>query len=147
MGFGVSGATAIIFIGLLVGSVTLYTAADASFEKVEEATSERGERLLERGNVAINITLAQFEANQGITLRVENTGTEPLSVNGTTVLVNNSYRSTAGATVLGTTGTHTDLWMPGEVLEVTYGDQYAPTRLTVATAYGVAESTNVTVVP
>jgi len=144
MGFGASGATAIIFLGLLVGSVTLYTTADATVEQVDDAADRRGERLLDRRNVAINVTQATFEANQGTTIRVENTGSEELSVNETTVLVNNSYRSTADATVIGSGNTHTDLWMPGETLELNYTDQYAPNRVTVATEYGVTESRNVT---
>jgi len=144
MGFGASGATAIIFLGLLVGSVTLYTTADATLEQVDEAADQRGERLLDRRNVAINVTEATYEANQGTTIRVENTGSEELSVNETTVLVNNSYRSTADATVVGAGGTPTDLWMPGETLELNYTDQYAPNRVTVATEYGVTESRNVT---
>ena len=50
MGFGVSGASAIIFLGLLIGGVTLYAAVDATAEQLDEAHDSNQERLLDRTN-------------------------------------------------------------------------------------------------
>lgn len=146
MGFGVSGASAIIFLGVLIGAVTLYSTVDATQERLDDARDESRERLLDRANTEISITNASWEdgGSNALTVAVENTGATTLSVDATTVLVDNDYRSTASGTVDG--DADTDLWEPGETLRLTLSEPSAPTRVSAVTAYGVADATNVTVV-
>lgn len=143
MGFGASGASAIIFLGLLVGSVTLYSAADAAYEQFDEARDEDRERLLDRTNTAFNVTKATYSTSSNdLTIEAVNTGSTALSVNETTVLVDNTHNSTATATVEG--DVTTDLWAPGETLQliVTLGET-TPSRVTVVSAHGVTDARDV----
>ena len=141
MGFGVSGASAIIFLGLLIAGVTAYSATDAAGERIREANQDNHERLLDRRNTAINVTNATLVSGN-LTVAVENTGSTTLSVNDTTVLVNNTYYSTSGANVDGVVAT--DLWEPGETLRMNVSSS-APARVTVATESGVTRSTDAVV--
>lgn len=144
MGFGVSGASAIIFLGLLIAGVTMYSAADHTVERLSEASDDEGERVLDRRNTAINVTNATYVgATQNLTVAVENTGSTTLSVNGTTILVNNSHRPMENATVDGIAAT--DLWAPGEVLRLNTSEgATAPSRVTIVTENGVSQSVAVT---
>jgi flagellar protein FlaF len=146
MGFGVSGASAIIFLGLLVGSVTLYSAADAAYEQFDEARDEDQERLLDRTNTAFNVTRATYSTSSNdLTINVTNTGSTTLLVTETTVLVDNTYNSTSTATVDG--DATTDLWAPGETLSLTLTlGETEPSRVTVVGAHGVTDARQVTVV-
>lgn len=144
MGFGVSGSSAIIFLGVLIAGVTMYSAAEATVEQVGEARDANSERLLDRKNTAVNITNATYvTGTENLTVAVENVGSTSLSVADTTILVNNSYRSTTNATVDGVAGT--DVWAPGETLRLNTSEgPSAPSRVTVVTENGVAASTDVT---
>ncbi|SFR43883.1 fla cluster protein FlaF [Halogeometricum limi] len=149
MGFGVSGSTAIIFLGVLVCTGTLYTAAAGSAEQLSDARDATDERLLDQRNTAINITSASYTNNNGsypTSIEVENTGTTTLSVNDTSLLVDNEYRALSNSTVLEVDGTAgTDIWAPGETLLVEFSGDDAPQRVKFVTEYGVADA-NETVV-
>ena len=145
MGLGVSGASAIILLGLLIAGVSMYSATDVAVERVSEARDDDGERLLERRNTNIAVENATYvNATETLSTAVENTGSTTLSVSGTTILVDNSYRSMDNATVDGASGT--DLWEPGEVLRLNTSEgPSAPSRVTITTENGVTRSTDVTV--
>lgn len=143
MGFGVSGATAIIFLGLFIAAGTLITTTSTTFEEIDEAHDDRQERLLDRRNTDIAVENAVYNTTTGtLNLAVSNEGSTTLSVNGTTVLVDNQYESTATAEVDGIAAT--DLWEPGETmtLNLTLGE---PARVKVVTEQGVADTSDVTV--
>lgn len=149
MGFSVSGATVVVFAGLLVSVATLYPAVDTSNELRRDAIDARDERALELRNTDIEVTTARFSQTlDELTVVVENTGTTTLSVDRTTLLVDGVYRSTT-TDVAG--GTGRTVWAPGE--ELTFTDGFildllgtAPTRVKVVTEFGVADASNVTVV-
>lgn len=144
MGFGVSGASAVIFLGLFVAAGTLYATASNAGELVSDAAHDDRERLLDRQNTAINVTDATYDTGEGsLDVTVENTGTHALSVDATTVLVDNAYVSTENATVDGATGT--DLWTPGTTLRLSVTLDAAPDRAKVVTETGVADAAAVTV--
>lgn len=144
MGFGVSGSTAIIFLGVLIATGTLYTTTAATVEQVDEARDEQQEHLLDRRNTEIDVTSAVYNSTSGtLNLSVSNEGATTLSVNGTTLLVDNRYESTATASVDGITAT--DLWEPGETLTLNVS-MTEPARVKVVTEQGVADSTDVTVI-
>jgi flagellar protein FlaF len=143
VGFGVSGATAIVFLGLFIAAGTMFTTTATTFEQVDEARDDRQEQLLDRRNTAITVTSAVYNnTTSTLNLSVVNEGSTTLSVNGTTVLVDNEYTPTASARVDGTAAT--DLWEPGETMALNVSTA-EPTRVKVVTEYGVAETSRVTV--
>jgi flagellar protein FlaF len=148
VGFGVSGSTAIIFLGVLIATGTLYTAAAGTAETLEDAHDSDEERLLDRRNTDINVTSVTYRNNSGsypVEIRVNNTGTETLSVNDTSILVDNEYRPIGEAktvTVDGTSGT--DIWASGETLFIElFPEDSPPQRVKVVTENGV-EALNTT---
>lgn len=142
MGFGVSGASAVIFLGLFIAAGTLYTTTSDVAEVVGDAHHDDRERLLDRRNTAVNVTDAVYDTSDTLNVTVENTGTHTLSVNATTVLVANEYVSTANATVGGDAST--DLWGPGQTLELTVSNvTVTPDRVKVVTETGVADAASV----
>ncbi|WP_136588905.1 fla cluster protein FlaF [Salinigranum halophilum] len=143
MGFGVSGATAIIFLGLFIAGGTLVTTTSATFEEVDEARDDRQEHLLDRRNTEIAVQSAVYNSTTGtLRLSVSNEGATTLSVNGTTVLVDNEYEPTTAAAVDGIATT--DLWEPGETMTLNLS-RPEPTRVKIVTEQGVADTSDVTV--
>ncbi|WP_042665701.1 fla cluster protein FlaF [Haloferax sp. ATB1] len=139
MGFGVSGSTAVIFLGVLVATGTLYTATSNASENVLEAQDADAERALERTNTDITVTNATYDTgNESLTVNLTNVGSETLSVSETTLLVDNTYVDVpaANATVDGDAGT--DLWYAGENLSLVVGVDPTPERVKVITGSGVA---------
>ena len=143
MGFGVSGSMAIIFLGVLIATGTLFTTLSATAEDISDARDERQERLLDRRNTDIDVTSAVYNTTSGtLNLTVSNEGATTLSVNGTTLLVDNQYHSLSEATVDGLDAT--DLWEPGETLALNVS-MSQPVRVKVVTEQGVADTDEVTV--
>ena len=141
MGFGVSGASAVIFLGLFMAAGTLYATASNTAELVSDAHHDDRERLLDRQNTALNVTDATYDTSEStLNVTVENTGTYVLSVSATTVLVDNTYVSTENATVGGASGT--DLWEPGHTLRlsVSMSSVTDDARVKVVTETGVADA-------
>jgi len=142
MGFSVSGAAAIIFVSMFIGFGMLYTAADNSFHEVIDAQDDRVETTLETKNTAINVTSARFDSGD-LTITANNTGATTLSLNETTLLVDNTFRSgwEPAATIGG--NSQTDLWTPGERLSVTIAVSEQPTQVKLTTATGVSGTAEV----
>jgi flagellar protein FlaF len=135
VGFGVSGSTAIIFLGLLVATGTLYTAASTTAERLDEAHDDDQERLLDRKNTDVEIASAS-NVSTNLEVKVTNTGSTTLSVEGTTLLVDNSYVSPDTTKVEGDQAT--DVWAPGETLTFEVVDEGDAARIKVVTENGVA---------
>ncbi|GAB7095311.1 hypothetical protein JCM30237_24640 [Halolamina litorea] len=139
MGFSVSGATAVLFVGLLVGAATLYPAVDQYAERTADAANADDERLLTQRNTAIETVNATYNATADeLTVAVRNTGASTLSVSKTDLLVDGSYArfSAANTTVSGDPAT--DIWAPGQTLRVTLSDPAEPSRVKVVSGPGVA---------
>lgn len=144
MGFGVSGSTAIIFLGLLVATGTLYTAASTTAERLDEAHDETRERLLDRENTDIEIASATYDSSaDNLEVTVTNDGATTLSVTDTTLLVDNAHVA-PDTTSVGTDDT-TDIWAPGETLTISVSGTGSTSRVKVVAENGVA-ATNGTVV-
>ena len=148
MGFGVSGASAVIFLGLFVAAGTLYATTSNAAELVSDATDDDRERLLDRRNTALNVTDATYASDDTLTVTVENTGTHVLSVDATTVVVDDAYGPVTNTTVGGDPST--DLWGPGTALRLTLanvtetaGLTDEPARVTVVTGTGVSDAATV----
>lgn len=136
MGFGVSGSTAIVFLGVLIATGTLYTATSNAAENVLEAHDADSELALERQNTAISVTNATYDTgNATLTVTVTNTGAATLAVDETTLLVDNEYTAPDATSV---DGESTNLWYSGGTLTVEVTDVNASSRVKVVTGTGVA---------
>ena len=146
MGFSVSGATAIVFLGAVIAFGSAYPAVVDSTEAISQAQGEQSDRILEQQNSDITVETAAYDAgNDTVTANVSNSGTTALAVADVDVLVNGSYRDGATVEVVGNGGS--DVWLPGETLRVevtgtsaTAGDEL---RLKLVTGPGVADATEV----
>jgi flagellar protein FlaF len=147
MGFSVSGAVAVVLIGLLVSAATLYPAVDRATERRADAVEARDERALERQNTAVSLVDATYNTSQEtLTVTVTNTGASTLDVPAVDLLVDGEYAvlSAANRSVGGDTAT--EVWSPGENLTLTRGEPSAPERVFVVTGPGVAAAGAVEVV-
>lgn len=113
MGFSVSGATAIILLGLFIAFGTMFTVVSNGYGSVIDAEQERSDRLLDQQNTAITVTSASSDGDT-TTVAVENTGSVELTIQDTTVLLDGQYIHPEQATIDGSD--ETDLWLPGETL-------------------------------
>jgi len=140
MGFSVSAATAVIFAGLFLALGIFYPAMVNSYERVQAADADQADRALEQANT--DIRLDDATGGGQLTATLTNTGSTSLTASETDVLVDGSYiqRSELGTTVDGDGST--DLWLPGETLEITYnpGGPFSGNRVRVVTEHGVAVS-------
>jgi len=148
MGFSVSGATAVIFIGLLVSVSTLYPAIDQHSERRSEAIGERDERALTMRNTAIDLTRATVNnenpgnGDKTLLVKVDNDGASTLAVSKTDLLVDGVYMSPS--TVIDG-DQDTDVWTSGETLELTLtiDESASPTQVKVVTDHGIAATAEV----
>ena len=147
MGFGVSGSTAVIFLGVLIASGTLYTTTAGTAEQVTEARDTEGEELLDRRNTVIDVTAVVYNTSSGtLTLTVANNGSTTLSVEDTSLLVDNEYVRPDSTAVDG--DPDTDIWAPDRAVEfgvnadTTSGldASTTPDRVKVVAENGVAAS-------
>jgi len=143
VGFSVSGAAAIVFTGLFIAFGVWYGASYDSFERISDAQHDRSERVLETQNIEVGVVVAEHSGNT-LTVEVDNTGAEAVSLNATDVLVDNEYETGEGddATVDGDDGTW--LWQPGERLYVEFTTSTQPTNVRVTTERGIADTMAVT---
>lgn len=138
MGFSVSGASAIIFVGMFLSFGMVYTAASNGYEAVSEAQSAVHEDALAQKNTAIDVANVSYDAaDDTLTVNVSNTGSSSLSVDRTDLVVDNEYQTTAASTTV-EGDAETDLWLPGETLSFTLTLTSSPTRVKVVTETGVA---------
>jgi flagellar protein FlaF len=152
MGFGVSGATAVVVVGLFVSAGIFYDAAATSYEAVDEAEEARAEALLDQRNTAITVGNATVSpAGSGpLVVTANNTGAAAVSVPETTLLADNVVvPHDANATWAVGGDTDTEVWLPGEELTVTvsrswlnatYGAGVDPARVKLTTANGVSDT-------
>jgi flagellar protein FlaF len=142
MGFSASGATAVIFIGLLVSAATLVPAVQDAREAQREGLTERDDRMLEQRNTDIEAVDAVYNATEDeLVVRLDNTGTTTLDSGETDLLVDGEYVDPSAA-VDG--DAQRSLWSPGTRLVFTYDTTTEPQRVHVATRPGVQVATNVT---
>ena len=139
MGFSVSGSAAIVFASLFIAFGMFYTASANSFETVSDAQQDRTDLNLDQQNSAIDVTNATYD-NGTLTVQVDNTGGSYLTLEGTSILLDNDLQTgwRDGADVDGD-GT-TDIWSPGERLELSLSPATIPDRVKVVTKTGVADT-------
>ncbi|WP_101296533.1 flagellin [Halegenticoccus soli] len=139
MGFSVSGSAAIVFAGMFIAFGILYPTVSNGFERVNDARSDAAESDLDRRNTDFEIATAEYNATDGaLAITAENTGSTALSVSRTDVLVDGEYQTLYDAAVEG--DGETDLWLPGESLNVSVPLGSEPDRVAVVTSHGVSRS-------
>jgi flagellar protein FlaF len=148
MGFSVSGAAAIIFVGLFIAFGTWYTASANSFEQVTEAQQDRTDTVLETQNSHVEIASAEHNpnGNGNLVVIVTNSGATQLSVADTDLLADGEYvTGWADDAIVDGPNPDSDLWLAGDQLNITVS-RSAPERVKVVAATGVADTSEVTVV-
>lgn len=144
MGFSVSGATVILFLGIFISLGVAYTAGNNGFEQINDAYEDSTDRELTQMNTAIEITDASV-ANEGgqlyVNVTATNNGSTTLSIDDTDILIDGNYTAHTDMDVLEVEGnSETDLWLPGETLQSNFSVSYTPQRVKVVTESGVAAS-------
>lgn len=142
MGFSVSGAAAIIFLSTFVAFGLLYTAADNSFHNVVGAQDDRTDRALATANTEIAVTSATLDGDE-LTITARNTGVTGLSLEETSLLIDNTFERgwEDDATVDG--NSETALWLSGESLTINVTVENQPERVKLTTAAGVSAAAEV----
>lgn len=138
MGFSVSGSAAIVFIAAFVSVGILYSAAYNGYEEVTVAEDGQTDRLLQQRNTDVSIVGTSYNATEtNFTVQIVNEGSTTLSVSETDVVLDGTYQPTwESYNVSGSTTT--DVWAPGETLNVTVSHDTDPSRVKVVTGTGVS---------
>jgi archaeal flagellar protein FlaF len=134
MGFSTSGATAVVFVALMICFGTAYAAVGGAYDRVADATDAADDRALDQRNTAIEIESAVYE-DEELTVVVENTGTTALSTERTSLVVDGEF--VTGDRRIGESDDRTRL-LPGDRLtvEASVGDE--PDRVRVTTDSGIS---------
>ena len=143
MGFSTSGATAIIFVGVLVAAGIAYPVFHSAQEERRTAIQDRDDRTLSMRNTAIAVDSWSYNesGDNDFTMSVNNPGSTTLSVAETDLLVNGVYQTRDSyATSIGGSAER-ELWQPGETLHVTVANRTPePDRVKLVTEHGIAET-------
>ncbi|NHN59171.1 MULTISPECIES: hypothetical protein [Halorussus] len=151
MGFSVSGATVVLFLGIVISFGIAHAAVNNGVEAVNDAYQDSTDKELSRQNTGITIGSAVANtASDTLNVSVENTGSSTLSITDTDILINGTYTSHDSMETLEVDGNDTTgLWLPGETLYFVYdyGSDSdftnAPTRVKVVTDSGVSAAAEV----
>lgn len=150
MGFSVSGATVIVFLGIVISFGMAYTAANNGVELINDAYEDSTDDELTRQNTDVRIASASA-ADQGdkwhLNVTVENTGSTSLSIADTDILIDGNYtpHTNDNMVVEVADTTETSLWLPGERLRVNATPTAQPSRVKIVTGSGVSATTDVNV--
>lgn len=146
-GLSTGASLLVVFAGLFLALGSLYTATSNTVERLRDAESWHFEHAMEIQRTAINVSdtrLVDGVAPCEISLLVNNTGATTLRVNDTDLLLDGTYRTgwEPGATV--ENDPRTDVWQPGETLNVTVGGLTGtPDRAKFVTGPGVADTKDI----
>ncbi len=142
MGFSVSGSAAIIFIGLIVAAGIAIPSIVGSFGSLAGAQGQQVDRGIDSLNTEFDVWTATYDnGSDELELRLNNTGSTSLSVNGTTVLVDGVVPSDGDVSTTVEADPGASLWLPGETLTITIGGETeAPERVKIVTENGIAET-------
>lgn len=151
MGFSTSGSLLLLFGALLLATGTAYTATANTVERITDAGEKHHDQRIAVSETAINVTEATYnETSENLTLRIENVGDRPLSVNATDVVVDGTFVDSTDFERATVEGQSTDVWAIQTELvledEDTVADRVGtPQRVTVVTGSGVADGLSVEV--
>lgn len=140
MGFSTSGATVVLFVGLLVAFGVFFSTLETGADRVVASTDDATDRALAQTNTEVAIGNASYDATGDVlTVRVNNTGARAVAVEQVTVLVDGRYVTPERTAVDGSAAN--DVLAPGETLTLTASVGTDPGRVKVVTGPGVAAVT------
>ncbi len=117
MGFSVSATMAIFFATFLILFSILYASVNDAFDKVSESFDDRYDYMSEKVQTELEVVSVSYSKLTGeLDIVVKNTGSVPLGINNTRVLVNGTVISPQE---IGVSGATTNLWLPLESLTIT----------------------------
>jgi flagellar protein FlaF len=123
MGFSVSGATALLFVALLISFGTFYTATMGAVERVQEAEVDTQEQNIETLNTEIEVDSAVYNTTRGeLTITANNTGAQALQPTELSLLVNGTFTGFDSANVTLSNPSGDALWVPQQTLTLTFND-------------------------
>jgi len=144
MGVSTSASLLIVFIVVFVALGWVYTAGSNAVDRVSDAQSEQFQQYDAIQRTSINVTAATYDTGT-LTVRINNTGSERLSVNATDVLVDGEFVSTDAFTAT-VDGEATDRWgLEQQLVLTTDSVSTAPDRVKVVTEAGIAATARVEV--
>lgn len=137
MGFSVSGSAAIVFFAAFVSIGLLYTAAYNGYEDVTVAQDGHADRILEQRNTEVTIASTNYNGtSENLSIEILNEGVTTLSVERTDVVVDGVFQGPwLSYNVSGNAAT--DVWAPGETLNVTVESTTDPARVKIVTEHGI----------
>jgi len=141
MGFSTSASLLVIFIGLLIGLGSIYTAASNSGEHLTDAQQDQLDRFTAVEGTDITLTSAVWHTtDENLTIRINNTGSTELSVETTDALVDGAYTQASDFPIATVGGHDTDLWGLAEQLRLERTETETPERVKIVTEVGVADT-------
>jgi flagellar protein FlaF len=144
-GFSTSGSLLIIFFGTFLALGTMYTVLSNTTDEVSGAYDDQLETHNEIADTKIDVTAVYHESDGNLTVRADNVGAIDLTVEGTDVLVDGSYRSSGAFEISTVDGQDTDIWGKNQQLRLE-NSSTAPERVHLVTETGVTQTTAVEVV-
>lgn len=140
MGFSVSGAMAVILIGVFVAIAMAFPAAMAGIESIADAHSHQEDQLKSWHNADVELVNATYDdASETLSVNTTNAGSESLSVQATHLLADGELVASPERSIAG--DTNVTVWLPGETLEVTVEEIDHPDRIKVVTDLGLSVTT------
>lgn len=123
MGFSVSGATALLFVALLISFGTFYTATMGAMDQVQDAQIDTQDENIETLNTDIELGTAVYNTSENeLTITANNTGAQPLQPDKLSLLINGSFVSFGTANVTLSNPSGDELWIPQQQLTLTFND-------------------------
>jgi|APHM01.1.fsa_nt_gi Putative archaeal flagellar protein F len=136
MGIEVSASYAVVALGLLICIGILFGAGSNASERVTDALEDERKQVQGTYQTDITITNADYRGDM-LVVSIKNTGDTELLISRTDLLVDGEYIADRDRTTTVSGGDSTDLWMPGETLELSVVLQ-EPDRVKIITEYGIA---------
>lgn len=122
MGFSVSGATALLFVALLISFGTFYTATMGAMDQIQDAEVDTQEDNIETLNTEIELGTAVYNTTDPseLTITANNTGAQSLQTEQLSLLINGEFVSFGTENVTLSNPSGEDLWVPQQQLTLTF---------------------------
>lgn len=142
MGFSVSGAAAILFASLFIAFGMFYTSTFNAAERVTDARTASSDSYLVQQNTDVAVSATYDDANDLLTVKVNNTGASELLVDNIDVIIDGQYRTSFQSTTVDgdqmAPSSDTNILAPGQQLTYEISRTSKPNRLKVVTGPGIA---------
>ncbi|NIS39084.1 hypothetical protein GWN26_15655, partial [Candidatus Saccharibacteria bacterium] len=113
MGFSVSAATLLIFIGIIIATSAIYGAWSYGYDQITDANNKNIKTTLNQKQTSIKIQNWTYDGNT-LSINITNTGNTGLNVNRTTLITDGKLILTTTKTVKNHESSNN--WLPDETL-------------------------------